>query len=373
MYKVARAATFAAALTLAGTALAQEKTIVILQAQTGVGAFAGAGAAAGAKYAFDELNAKGFFEPLKVKVLVEDDGSDRNQATTAFSRYARDPGVLMVVGPTIAPTALAAGAVANEQKLAMMPLTNTPTVLATGPYAFLGSQPPSITVPHIAKYTYDKMGARNCLILSLSDNEAYVQWAKSFREEFGKLGGKITEETSVKSSDTDFSAISTRIVAAKPECIFFATNAPVGANLAAQLRQAGLPKSAKFIGQVGLSSPDLIKIAGAAVEDLVLGADWSAGGANDMGRALAANYKRDKGVEVDNWIAMGYSFMQVAAAAVKAAGPNPTREGVRDALAKTKDVPIVLGNGKYSYVGDRLPEYGVMFLKVKDGKFVLAE
>ena len=139
------------------------------------------------------------------------------------------------------------------------------------------------------------------------------------------------------------------------------------------MRQAGMPKSTKFIGQVGLSSPDLIKIAGAAVEDLVLAADWYPGGANDMGRALSANYKRDKGVEVDNWIAMGYSFMQVAANAVKKAGPNPTRESVRDALATTKDVPIVLGSGKYSYIGDRLPEYGVMFLKVSNGKFVLAD
>jgi branched-chain amino acid transport system substrate-binding protein len=373
MYKVVWAATLAVGLSAAGSVLAQENTIVILQAQTGVGAFAGAGAAAGAKYAADELIAKGFFDPLKIRVVVEDDASDRNQATSAFSRYARDPRVLMVLGPTIGPTAIAAGAVANEHKLAMMPLTNTPTVLATGPFSFLGSQPASVTVPHIAKYAYDKMGARNCHIMSLSDNEAYVQWSKSFREEFGKLGGTIVSEAAVKSSETDFSAISTRLVSAKPECIFFATNAVVGANLTLQMHQAGISKNTRFIGQTGLSSPDLIKIAGAAVEGLVLAADWYPGGSNDMGRALSANYKRDKGVEVDNWIAMGYSFMQVAAHAVKNAGANPTRESVRDALAKTKDVPIVIGSGKYSYIGDRMPEYGVTFLKVSNGKFVLAD
>jgi branched-chain amino acid transport system substrate-binding protein len=63
--------------------------------------------------------------------------------------------------------------------------------------------------------------------------------------------------------------------------------------------------------------------------------------------------------------------VQVVAAAIRAASPNPTREKIRDALAKTKDVPVVVGNGKYSYV-DRFPTYGSAFLQVKDGKFVLA-
>lgn len=63
--------------------------------------------------------------------------------------------------------------------------------------------------------------------------------------------------------------------------------------------------------------------------------------------------------------------MTVVATAVKAAGPNPTRESIRDALSKTKDVPVVVGAGKYSYI-DRIPNYGATFLMVKDGKFVAA-
>jgi branched-chain amino acid transport system substrate-binding protein len=61
----------------------------------------------------------------------------------------------------------------------------------------------------------------------------------------------------------------------------------------------------------------------------------------------------------------------VVAHAIRAAGPNPTRELIRDALSKTKDVPVVVGTGRYSYV-DRIPTYGSIFLMVKDGKFVVA-
>lgn len=358
---------------LAGPALAQEKTIVIMQAQTGVGAFAGAGAAKGAKFAADELIAKGFFEPLKVKVVVEDDGSDRNQAVSLFNRYGRDPNTLVIMGPTIGPTAVAAGAVANELKIPFVPLSNAASaILPTGPYSFIGSQPPQVTMPVLGDYVVNKAKAKSCVVAYHPDNQAYVELRNLIRANLEPKGVKIVDEAALKQTDTDFSAIATRFVAAKPDCVLYITNTPTGAALAVQLQQAGLPRTVKQIGQTGLSNPDLVKIGGAAVEGLVFISDWPpGGGSNPMGKALAENYKKANGVEVDNWIAMGYSFFQVVAHAVKNAGPNPTREGIMKALEKTKDVPIVLGDGKYSYV-DRIPHHGGIFLEVKNGQFVLA-
>ena len=52
------------------------------------------------------------------------------------------------------------------------------------------------------------------------------------------------------------------------------------------------------------------------------------------------------------------------------ASPNPTREKVRNALAKTKNVPVVAGSGAYSFDDNRLPHYGAAFLVVKGGEFV---
>ena len=137
------------------------------------------------------------------------------------------------------------------------------------------------------------------------------------------------------------------------------------------MKQAGLPASVKLIGQSGLSSPELIKIGGAAVEGLVFSSDWTPGGGIPAAQAFATAYKTKTGKDADNWAALGYSYMTVVATAIKAASPNPTREKVRDALAKTKDVPVVVGSGKYSYV-DRIPTYGSFFLVVKDGKLVAA-
>jgi branched-chain amino acid transport system substrate-binding protein len=149
------------------------------------------------------------------------------------------------------------------------------------------------------------------------------------------------------------------------------TLGPSAANLAIQLKQAGLPPTTRLIGQTGLSSPQLVQIGGAAVEGIVFNSDWTPGGSTPAARAFAAAYKAKTGKDADNWAALGYSYMQVVAHAVRAASPNPTREKIRDALTRTKDVPVVVGTGRYSYE-NRIPVYGSVFLQVKDGKFVPA-
>lgn len=78
------------------------------------------------------------------------------------------------------------------------------------------------------------------------------------------------------------------------------------------------------------------------------------------------------GKEADNWAALGHAYMTVLGHAIKAASPNPTREKIRDALARTKNVPVVAGSGSYNIDERRMPNYGAAFLQVKGGKFEAA-
>jgi branched-chain amino acid transport system substrate-binding protein len=128
-----------------------------------------------------------------------------------------------------------------------------------------------------------------------------------------------------------------------------------------------------MIGHTALASAQLVKIGGPAVEGVIFNSDWVPGGASPSAKALAATYKKAKGVEVDNWISLGYTYMYVIANAIKTAGPNPTREGVRDAIAKTRDFPVVVGEGKYTLDENRFPKYGISILTVKNGVFVPLE
>ena len=46
---------------------------------------------------------------------------------------------------------------------------------------------------------------------------------------------------------------------------------------------------------------------------------------------------------------------------------------LRDAMEKIKDLPTVLGDGKFTMGQNRAPGYGAAILTVKNGKFVLAQ
>jgi branched-chain amino acid transport system substrate-binding protein len=369
--------TFRRLAVLAGLALASQgllaadRKIVILQALTGVAAFVGVPASEGMKYAADELNAKNFLGGDKIVYEVADSASARAQAMAAVARYAADPNVLFILGPTTAVESIPSAGVANDAKIGMKAMTNAVSLLSAGPWGFISAQPPSITMPQLGDYAVDVAKVKACATIRFADNEAYVDLEKLFVEHTQKRGMTFVDRTGIKQADSDFSAIATRIVAAKPDCVVLFTLGPTAANLAIQLKQAGLPASVKLIGQTGLSSPQLVSIGGKAVEGLVFNSDWTPGGNTPASQAFAVAYKAKTGKDADNWAALGYSYMTVVAHAVKAAGPNPTREAIRDALAKSKDVPVVVGTGKYSYV-DRIPTYGSIFLMVKDGKFVVA-
>ncbi len=355
----------------AHAAQAADRKIIILQALTGGAAFVGVPASDGMKFAADEMNAKNFLGVDKITYEVVDSASARAQAMAAVTRYAADPSVLFILGPTTAPESIPSAGVANDAKIGMKAMTNAVGLLAAGPWGFISAQPPVITMPQLGNYAIDVAKVKSCATIRFTDNEAYVDLERIFVEHTTKRGMTFVDRTGIKQADTDFSAIATRIVAAKPDCVMLFTLGPSAANLAIQLKQAGLPASVKLIGQTGLSSPQLVQIGGAAVEGLVFNSDWTPGGNTPAAAAFAAAYKVKTGKDADNWAALGYSYMTVVANAVKAAGPNPTRESIRDALAKTKDISVVVGTGKYSYV-DRIPTYGSVFLMVKNGTFVPA-
>lgn len=354
------------------TVAAADRTVVLLQGLTGVLGFLGVPMADGMKLAIDELNASNFLGADKIKAVVVDTASERKQSMAAVSRHGSDPDVLAILGPNSAAESIPSAAVANELKVPLITGTNAPAVLTPGPWSFIAAHPADVTMPLLGNYALNVGNAKNCASFYSSDNEASVGMSNKIRELFEPRGLKFPAVVGVKTSESDFSVAATRVVAAKPDCVFLFNLVGSAANFAAQLKQAGLPASVKLYGNPATASATFIKIGGAAVEGAVVVADWIPGGASPQGKAFAAAYRKATGKEADNWAALGHTYMTIVAHAIKAASPNPTREKVRDALAKTKNVPVVAGAGSYSFDDRRMPNYGAVFLLVKDGTFVAA-
>lgn len=352
---------------------AAEYSVVVLQSLTGGAAFIGTPVKDGMLLAAEEINRKqelGAGNTLKL--IVADDANDRAQTLPLLKRYAADPNVLLIMGPTSGALAVAAANAANDLKLPLITTTNSTDVLKAGPWSGILTQPAAVTIPYIANYAVDKLKVKNCTVIGIADVEAYVTLQRTFEGLVKAKGVRVGAVEAIKGSDSDFSALATKVASADQDCVFISATAAQSANIVIQLRQAGLDPKIRILGHSALASPDFVARGGKAVEGVYLFGDWLPGGADDFGRAFNAAFKAKHNADADNWAAVGYGGMRVASAIIKAAGPNPTRESVRTAMGKVRDVKVVVGQGTYSVDAERVPRVGMNVLMVKDGKFALA-
>lgn len=148
--KTSRILGAAAALALlpALAAQAEDYKIIVLQALTGPAAFIGTSMADGALLAQEQLNAEGFMgEGNTLNVEYADDATDRTQTMSLIARYASDPSVLAILGPTSGAVAIAGASSGNEFEIPVITTTNTVEVLEQGPWSFILTQPATITSP----------------------------------------------------------------------------------------------------------------------------------------------------------------------------------------------------------------------------------
>ena len=367
-------AALAASLVFGATAAgATDYKIAIVESLTGSVAFIGVPVRDGLLIGIDEINEKGLVGPgNKIVASVDDDAGDRGQALSLIARYAADPSVLMMVGPTTGAIAPSAAAAANDAKFPVFVHSNLAKVAEAGPWSFLFSQPSEVVIPNIVNYAVDKVKVKSCSIVTILDNEAYVALAKGFQDGVAAKGVKIAGYEGVKLADIDFSALGVKLAAGDEDCVFVSAPATMSANIITQLKQAGLNSKVKIFGHNAFSSPDLVKIGGAAVEGVYFYAEWAPGGSSPEGKDFAARYAKKFGREPDSWSPQGHAIAMIVADTIRRAGPNPTRESIRAALTATKDVPVIIGRGKYGFNEKRIPDFGVTVLTVKDGKFVAA-
>jgi branched-chain amino acid transport system substrate-binding protein len=130
--------------------------------------------------------------------------------------------------------------------------------------------------------------------------------------------------------------------------------------------------STLLVGNTGMGSVNFVKAGGTAVEGTLFSAESVPTGVNDMAKTFIVNYTKRYNVAPDSWAMVGYSMGLIAANAIKAAGPNPTRDKVREAMLATKNLPVVIGRGTWSIADQatRIPTFGYAVMKIQGGKFV---
>jgi branched-chain amino acid transport system substrate-binding protein len=291
----------------------------------------------GFQLAVDEINAAGGINGEKIKLIVEDDQTKKEEAINVFKKLIFQDNVLMVFGPTLSNTALAAHPIAQGAKtVAMGTSTTIPGITDPGNYVFRNAVTEALVIPVTLKVAHEKLGFKKVAVLYGNNDLLSKGGYDVFKQALADQHIEVTTTETFATGDVDFKAQLTKIKNTNPDAVVLSALIAEAGPIMAQARQLGI--TVPFIGGNGLNSPKLFELApGAASDNIWVGGPWSLDNATLENTQFIAAYKARYNNNPDQFAAQAYDAMHIAAAAMKNVKFNgkltEARAALRAALA----------------------------------------
>jgi len=318
--------------------------------------------------AIDEVNEKGGINGKKVVLLTGDDTGNPKEAPNVAQKFAQDDRVLAVIGHWNSSCTLAARGIYDAAGIPLLAdSVNKALTDGTTPTAYRISLTDTAQAESLAKYAYEKLGKRRAAILYTA-NDFGTGLMNDFATAFEELGGEVVaSETYFEGQSKDFSPQLTKIKGTNPDLMFIAGYYVETALIAQQSKELGL--DVQMLGTEGISSEELIKLGGDAVEGIIFAGffhpDIEYPGTKEFVEAFRAKYNKDP----DTYAALAYDSAKLIFAAIEENGES--REGIMKFLDEVEDFPGVAG--PISFDEENNVVRNIVVLTVKDGKIVPAE
>lgn len=312
--------------------------------------------------AVEELNGAG---NLHFDVEMVDTKGSVQQAVAAAQKMAAGK-KLAVVGPLTSGEYKAAAPVLNQAKIPLVGSATTAEGLTDGgDYLFRNCVPESQNIPQTVAKTHKLLGYQRVAILYSHNNEHQVSAYQTFRSALETAGVSIVAVETFADKDSDFSAQLTKIQSVQPDAVVVAGYYQEGGLILKKMRELGMDQP--VLGDNGFVSPELVRIAGAAADNVYVSSMWSAERDSGRTRAFVENFEKKYGHAPDNFAACAYDSVYLVAEAVKAAGTVTDTQKVRDALASLKNFDGVCGRMTFDHKGD--PDVDLVLLTIRDGQY----
>lgn len=324
----------------------------------------------GTKLAVEELNAAGGLLGKQVKLIYEDNRSLPGESATIVKKLITRDKVVAVLGEVASGRSLEAGPICQDNKIPMIsPSSTNPKVTETGDYIFRVCFTDPFQGKLLAEFAKRSLKAQKVAVLSDVAAPYSVGLAQFFREPFLAGGGQIVADVKYTGGDKDFKAQLTAIKAANPDAIFVPGYYTEAGLIVSQARQLGI--TVPLFGGDGWEAPELIQIAGNALEGTYYSTHFSAENDNPKIQAFVKNYRaKYNGETPDAMAALGYDSAMVLADGIKRAATTESG-ALRDAIAATKNYEGL--TGKTTLNAQRDATKPAVIITVKDGKFKYVE
>jgi branched-chain amino acid transport system substrate-binding protein len=309
---------------------------------TGAEATFGQSTHEGIMLAVGEINAAGGIHGRKIRVVTEDDQSKAEEAANAVTKLISSDDVTAIIGEVASSSSLAAAPICQRAKVPMIsPSSTNPGVTKVGDYIFRMCFIDTYQGPALARFVANDLQAKRVALFTDVRSDYSTGLGKSFEEVYTSLGGSIVARQSYGKGDSDFRSQLTAFKAAKPEVILVPGYYNDVAPIAVQARELGI--SVPLVGGDGWESPKLLEIGGRALDGCMYSNHYHSDDPAPAVREFVTKYRERYGAKPDSLAALGYDAMRVLADAIRRAGPAFDRAKLRDAIAATKDFPVVTG------------------------------
>jgi branched-chain amino acid transport system substrate-binding protein len=289
----------------------------------------------------------------KLELDLQDSASDSAQAATLLRRFAANPEIVGVVGPTGTPDFLAIVPIAKTLNVPVV--TQASAKFTHEDFPDFVVRVYLIETPELMKWYFDQVqaarGIKRIAFVTDRSNDAQVNTRKNALEGL-KLGSSIevVADESIRAGDRDFAAVIDKMLAAKPDAIFLASTTNEVVLLMAQARARQF--KGVFLGSAGLGDPKIGELAKDNAAGAITMLPLDVNGASPVVKDFAAGYKAAYGDKaIGPFVAYTFDSVLLLANAINRAG-STDRSKVMQALGSTKDFQGVTSTFTFRGKGD---------------------
>ena len=200
-----------------------------------------------------------------------------------------------------------------------------------------------------AKFALENLKVKTSAILYDVGNDYVKGLAEFYRDNFTAGGGKILVYESYQRDDADFSALLTKVKQANPEVLYIPDYYNKVGLIAKQARQLGI--KAVLMGGDGWDSPDMIKIAGDAINGGYFTNHYSPDDPRLEVQEWVKKYEAKYGSKPDALATLAYDATCLMLQAVKLANSSKPAD-IRDAMQNFKGIQTVSGRISFDASGN---------------------
>lgn len=343
---------------------------------TGNVAIYGIASTNGTKIAIDEINEAGGILGKQVKLILEDEKGDAQEAMNVYNKLVEDGAVAIIGDITSGPT-LAIADLANRDNMLLITPTGTQLDITEGrPSVFRVAFTDPFQGRMLAQYAKDTLGASTAGILANTSND-YSQGVKeAFIAEAENLGLEIVANESYGAADRDFRVQLTTIASQNPDVLLIPDYYETIALIAPQAREVGI--ESQFIGPdgwdgitaqltTGLSDEGLTAEALQSVEGAIFTNHYSLDDPNENIQNFIAKYNELHGENPASFSALGYDAAYMVKQAIEEAGSTDS-DAIIDAM---KNINYEGLTGSIKFDENNNPVKAISMIEVNEGEYKL--